>query len=91
MEIDKIYNIDCEKGMALLPEGYNYCIVTDPPFNIGYHYNKYRDKMEETEYYKWLAKNYRRQTMLYYTLPRSLVQACILYRRFPPKGRFLGI
>ena len=29
MEIDKIYNIDCEKGMALLSEGYNYCIVTD--------------------------------------------------------------
>ena len=56
MEIGKIYNIDCEKGMALLPEGYNYCIVTDPPFNIGYHYNKYRDKMKETEYYKWLAK-----------------------------------
>ena len=25
-------------------------IVTDPPFNIGYHYHKYRDNLKETEY-----------------------------------------
>ena len=26
------------------------CIVTDPPFNIGYHYNTYKDKIPENEY-----------------------------------------
>lgn len=30
-------------------------IVTDPPFNIGYRYKSYKDKMPEGEYYKWLA------------------------------------
>lgn len=25
-------------------------IVTDPPFNIGYHYKTYKDKMRESEY-----------------------------------------
>ena len=30
-------------------------IVTDPPFNIGYKYNNYKDNMPEQEYYNWLA------------------------------------
>lgn len=33
----------------------NIVVVTDPPFNIGYHYNEYDDKMDDTEYYKMLA------------------------------------
>ena len=34
----------------------NVIVVTDPPFNIGYHYNSYKDKMTDTEYYKMLAE-----------------------------------
>lgn len=30
-------------------------VVTDPPFNIGYHYDRYVDRMPENEYYAWLA------------------------------------
>lgn len=30
------------------------CIVTDPPFNIGYHYKTYKDRMKEAEYYEML-------------------------------------
>lgn len=33
-------------------------IVTDPPFNIGYNYNSYKDRMPEQDYYD----------MLYYVL-----------------------
>ena len=31
-------------------------IVTDPPFNIGYKYNSYKDNLKEEEYYKMLCK-----------------------------------
>lgn len=31
-------------------------VVTDPPFNIGYHYGKYRDKMPDGEYFEWIAE-----------------------------------
>lgn len=30
-------------------------IVTDPPFNIGYKYNSYKDRMDENEYYNMLS------------------------------------
>lgn len=36
-------------------EGLVPVIVTDPPFNIGYHYNSYRDRMAERDYYAMLA------------------------------------
>ena len=29
--------------------------VSDPPFNIGYNYNEYNDKMKEDDYYQWLG------------------------------------
>lgn len=34
----------------------DFIIVTDPPFNIGYHYRGYKDNMPEDEYYSWLAE-----------------------------------
>lgn len=30
-------------------------VVTDPPFNVGYHYGEYCDRMPEDEYYEWLV------------------------------------
>ena len=33
----------------------NPIIVTDPPFNIGYHYNTYKDKMKNEEYIERLS------------------------------------
>ena len=48
-------NGDCSE---LLPDVVrsvdNPIIVTDPPFNMGYHYNQYKDRMPEDEYYEWL-------------------------------------
>jgi len=54
IERNNIYNMDCLEGMPLLPKGHKYCIVTDPPFNVGYHYNEYKDKKDEGEYFEWL-------------------------------------
>lgn len=31
-------------------------MVSDPPFNIGYHYNTYKDRMKEEEYLKFIHK-----------------------------------
>lgn len=33
----------------------NSIIVIDPPFNIGYHYSNFKDKVKEDDYYKSLA------------------------------------
>lgn len=44
---------DCSQILKTL-QVHNPCIVTDPPFNIGYHYKSYTDNMPEDVYYDWL-------------------------------------
>jgi DNA modification methylase len=53
----KLYNGDCLDILpAVLKEIKKPVIVTDPPFNISYHYGKYKDNLPEKEYYEWLKK-----------------------------------
>lgn len=57
----EIFNCDCIEFMNSdkfkeLTLNKKVCIVTDPPFNVGYHYNSYKDNLKEEEYYKMLKK-----------------------------------
>ena len=57
----KIVNGDCTQLLKDGIEEFEYMgllpiVVTDPPFNIGYHYKSYRDRMPESKYFEWLAE-----------------------------------
>lgn len=57
----KAFNEDCvdligSQTFKNLTQGKKVCIVTDPPFNVGYHYNSYKDDMKEEDYFEWLAE-----------------------------------
>lgn len=58
IELDKIYNIDCIKGMQKIKEEEQKIdvIVTSPPYNIGKKYLKYNDNISREEYLKWMEK-----------------------------------
>ena len=50
-----LYNDNCLDFLSKNNIPNNSIIVTDPPFNIGYHYNKYKDRMEADSYYEMLS------------------------------------
>lgn len=50
------YAIVPELYKKLIEQGLKPCVVTDPPFNVGYHYNTYKDNKPEEEYYSWLSE-----------------------------------
>lgn len=52
--------------------GYNAIIVTDPPFNIGYHYDTYKDKMPEDEYYSMLGGMMKNASSVIVHYPEAL-------------------
>mgnify|MGYP002632317169 FL=1 len=52
-ELGRIHNGDCIEGMNSLPEGSVDLVFADPPFNIGYKYDVYEDKMAADDYLKW--------------------------------------
>ena len=63
MELNKIYNIDCVKGMKKLADNSIDCIVTSPPYNIGMDYDIYNDSLKWGDYLswckEWLSECYR--------------------------------
>lgn len=51
-----LINADCREAVQrILETNRDIIVVSDPPFNIGYHYGKYADKMKEDEYFEMLA------------------------------------
>lgn len=63
----------------------NVVIVTDPPFNIGYHYASYKDKLPDNEYYKWLASVMDNLPCVIVHYPESLYKLSYQMGRFPNK------
>jgi hypothetical protein len=53
VELDHLYNFDCIAGMNTIPAGTVDLVFADPPFNIGYEYDVYEDRMKAEQYLDW--------------------------------------
>ena len=63
LELNKIYNMDCLKGLKLLDDESVDLIITSPPYNLGkkHHtgshvfnsYDEYEDNLPEVDYQSW--------------------------------------
>ena len=51
--LDQIHHGDCVEGMQSLPSGCVQLAFADPPFNIGYEYDEYDDRLEAEKYVGW--------------------------------------
>ncbi len=51
--VGKIHQGDCIAGMKKLPDESVQLAFADPPFNIGYDYDEYDDKLESEKYLHW--------------------------------------
>lgn len=53
MELDKLYHQDCIAGMGKIKPGSVDLAFADPPFNIGYKYDVYEDRLAADHYLDW--------------------------------------
>lgn len=60
-------------------------IVTDPPFNIGYKYNEYRDNKEETEYIEDLCELFKKYPFVVIHYPEMIYKISYQVGRFPER------
>jgi site-specific DNA-methyltransferase (adenine-specific) len=51
--LNKIICGDCIEVLSEVKEPFAELIFADPPFNIGYKYDKYHDKVEKNNYIAW--------------------------------------
>ncbi len=92
MNLNVIYNEDCLDFMKSqtfidLIKGKKVCIVTDPPFNVNYHYNKYNDNLSEEEYYMFLDELFSLYNFPFVVIhyPESLYKLSFQVGVFPEK------
>ena len=60
-------------------------IVTDPPFNIGYKYNSYKDNMDDEEYYDLLGEVFSPLPFVVIHYPESIYKIAFQVGEFPDK------
>ncbi len=65
--------------------GDNIVVVSDPPFNIGYKYNSYKDNMGEDDYYEMLAFFFSDYPSVVIHYPESLYKLSFQIGKFPDK------
>jgi site-specific DNA-methyltransferase (adenine-specific) len=53
LRLNTVHNEDCVAGMKKLRDGSVDLAFADPPFNIGYEYDVYQDKLESDRYLAW--------------------------------------
>lgn len=80
----QLYKGDCLEVMKQIDRT-NVCIVTDPPFNIGYKYGKYKDNLPEDEYFAWLADIIGNTPCIVIHYPEALYKLSFQLGRFPDR------
>jgi DNA modification methylase len=60
-------------------------IVTDPPFNIGYHYNQYKDNLKDNEYLEMLAGVFQNHKHVMVHYPEMLFKYSVFTQKIPEK------
>ena len=60
-------------------------IVTDPPFNIGYHYKNYKDKLKVDEYYSLVGGVLQKYPCVVIHYPEPLYRLAFKMGRFPDR------
>lgn len=54
--LGKIHRGDCMDCFREVPDGSIDLVFADPPFNIGYEYDEYEDKLDAEKYVEWCSE-----------------------------------
>lgn len=69
----------------VISECNNPIIVSDPPFNIGYKYDKYKDKMNDDDYYTFMGEVFGMCPSVIIHYPESLYKIAFQIGMFPER------
>lgn len=86
MEMFDLYKGDNLKILDEIEVDWDKVIfVSDPPYNMDYHYRTYKDKMPEEEYYEMLSKVYRGKKQVIIHYPEQLYRYSVVTGMIPEK------
>ena len=62
-----------------------FIVVTDPPFNVGYHYNNYKDNMDANDYYHMLGSIFQYSPFVVVHYPEEIYKIAAQMSQIPSK------
>ena len=65
--------------------GENIVIVSDPPFNVGYKYDEYKDKLADDDYYEMLGFFFNDYPSVVIHYPEQLYRLAFQIGKFPDR------
>lgn len=85
--IEQIIHGNCLEELPKIKAIYGdkFIIVTDPPFNVGYHYNDYDDNMGADEYYEMLQQVFQYAPFVVIHYPEEIYKIAFQVGEFPEK------
>ena len=84
----KTYLGDCRDILPNILDTYkdkNIILVSDPPFNIGYRYNSYKDNLEEKEYLTFMASIFKNTPSVIIHYPETLYKIAFQMNKIPSR------
>lgn len=84
----ELYEGDCQLLLPHILEKIDrnkIIFVSDPPFNINYHYNTYKDNLDENEYYEVLESIFGEDKCVLVHYPEQLYKFSFQIGKFPEK------
>ena len=84
----KLLHGDCQELLPHVLEKVDrkkVILVSDPPYNVGYHYNEYEDNLSEEEYYEVLEYIFGEYKCVLIHYPEELYKFSFQIGKFPEK------
>lgn len=85
----QIINGDCLNELPKIIKTYqqsrNMIIVSDPPFNVKYHYRSYKDNMDEDAYYDFLSSVFNTLPFVIIHYPENIYKLASRIGKVPDK------
>lgn len=86
INIDNLYCGNCMDVLfEVVRDSDNPIIVSDPPFNIGYKYDKYKDNMKDDEYYSFMGDVFGMCPSVVIHYPEELYKIAFKIGMFPER------
>lgn len=84
--MEGLYCGDCQDVLfQSVKDSDNPIVVSDPPFNIGYKYDKYRDRMSEDDYYTLMGEVFSLCPSVIIHYPEQLYKIAFQIGMFPER------
>ena len=81
----QLINGNCLDELPAIFTKKHICVVSDPPFNVGYHYDTYRDALDADEYWEMLGYVFGNTAAVCIHYPEELYKLAFQIGQFPER------